>query len=201
MELVEQATCPDNDGENDEILAADFKPAVEALLFATDEPLSVTRIRDIFGGNTDKDEINQVIGELKDEYNSSPRGFCLEEVADGYQILTKVEYHHWVSKLLKKKKEYKISNACLETLSIIAYKQPILRVDVESIRGVQSGQMIRTLVDMGLVKVSGRSELLGRPLMYSTTKKFLQNFGLKSIKDLPSPDGKLEGKDKCLDEE
>ena len=200
MELAEQGICLDNVVENDEILVADLKPVVEALLFATDEPLSVIRIGEIFGENTCKDEIARIIGELQDEYNSSSRGFCLEEVADGYQILSKAEYHHWVSKLLKKKKEYKISNACLETLSIIAYKQPILRVDVESIRGVQSGQMIRTLVDMGLVKVSGRSDLLGRPLMYSTTKKFLQHFGLKSIKDLPSPDGKLEGKDKLLDE-
>ena len=200
MELAEQGICPDNVVENDEILAADLKPVVEALLFATDEPLSVTRIGEVFGENTGKDEIVRIIGELQDEYNRGSRGFCLEEVADGYQILSKAEYHHWVSKLLKKKKEYKISNACLETLSIIAYKQPILRVDVESIRGVQSGQMIRTLVDMGLVKVCGRSDLLGRPLMYSTTKKFLQHFGLKSIKDLPSPDGKIEDKDKLLDE-
>jgi segregation and condensation protein B len=111
--------------------------------------------------------------------------FQIEEIANGFQLLSRPEYHEWISKIRKKSGESKLSQQALETLSIIAYKQPIIRAEIEAIRGVQSGQMIRTLIEKGLVKITGRDEVLGRPLLYGTTTKFLDHFGLKSIKDLP----------------
>lgn len=198
MELEDQNNCVENNEttlNNTVTLNVDVKPAIEAMLFTADEPLSAKKISEILGdSNTSKDDIHSIIDQLKTEYEISGKGFQVEEIADGYQILSRPEYHEWVSKLLKKKREVKISHASLETLAIIAYKQPILRADIESIRGVQSGQMIRSLIDMGLVKITGRADVVGRPLLYGTTKKFLQHFGLKSIKDLPSPEVKTEDK-------
>ena len=119
------------------------------------------------------------------DYDTQGRSFQIEEIAGGYQLFTKPEYYEWVAKLRKKSGETKLSQASLETLAIIAYKQPILRADLESIRGVQSGQIIRLLMEKDLVKVIGRDESLGHPLLYGTTKKFLEYFGLKDLQDLP----------------
>ncbi|MGR3219206.1 MAG: SMC-Scp complex subunit ScpB [Candidatus Anammoxibacter sp.] len=190
MELLDQKVCVEdneiNASSSTETLSVNVKSAVEAILFATDEPISARKLSEILGdSNTGKEDISVIIEQLKIEYEVAEKGFRIEEIANGYQILSRPEYHEWISKLLKKKREVKISHASLETLSIIAYKQPVLRIDIESIRGVQSGQMVRTLIDMGLVKITGRADVIGRPLLYGTTKKFLEHFGLNSIKDLP----------------
>ncbi len=163
----------------------DLKPVVEAILFSADEPLPLKKINSIVGKKVPKEDLVEIIGQLREEYETNGKGFQIEEIAGGYQILSRPEYHEWVSKLAKKKKEVKLSHACLETLAVVAYKQPILRAEVESIRGVQSGQMIRTLIEAGLVNVTGRAEVIGRPLLYGTTNKFLHQFGLNSIDSLP----------------
>ena len=162
----------------------EVKRMVEALLFAVQEPISVRKISEIIEG-TEAKEIREVIQQLREEYDTHDRVFQIEEIANGFQLLSRPEYHEWISKIRKKSGESKLSQQALETLSIIAYKQPIIRADIEAIRGVQSGQMIRTLVEKSLVKITGRDEVLGRPLLYGTTTKFLDHFGLKSIKDLP----------------
>ncbi len=162
----------------------EIKRIVEALLFAVQEPISVRKISEIIEG-TEAKEIREVIQQLREEYDTHDRVFQIEEIANGFQLLSRPEYHEWISKIRKKSGESKLSQQALETLSIIAYKQPIIRADIEAIRGVQSGQMIRTLIEKGLVKITGRDEVLGRPLLYGTTTKFLDHFGLKSIKDLP----------------
>jgi segregation and condensation protein B len=162
----------------------EVKRIVEALLFAVPEPISVRKISEIIEG-TEAKEIREVIQQLQDEYDSHDRVFQIEEIANGFQLLSRPEYHEWISKIRKKSGESKLSQPAMETLSIIAYKQPIIRAEIEAIRGVQSGQMIRTLIEKGLVKITGRDEVLGRPLLYGTTTKFLDHFGLKSIKDLP----------------
>ncbi|MEK6765651.1 MAG: SMC-Scp complex subunit ScpB [Planctomycetota bacterium] len=162
----------------------EVKRIVEAILFAVQEPISVRKISEIIEG-TEAKEIREVIQQLRDEYDSHDRVFQIEEIANGFQLLSRPEYHEWISKIRKKSGESKLSQPALETLSIIAYKQPIIRAEIEAIRGVQSGQMIRTLIEKGLVKITGRDEVLGRPLLYGTTTKFLDHFGLKSIKDLP----------------
>jgi segregation and condensation protein B len=162
----------------------EVKRIVEAVLFAVQEPISARKLSDIVG-DTDAKEIQEVIRQLREEYDTHDRVFQIEEIANGFQLLSRPEYHEWISKIRKKSSENKLSQQALETLAIIAYKQPIIRADIEAIRGVQSGQMIRTLVERCLVKITGRDEVLGRPLLYGTTTKFLDHFGLKSTKDLP----------------
>ncbi len=162
----------------------EVKRIVEAILFSVQEPISARKLSDIVG-DTDAKEIQEVIRQLREEYDTHDRVFQIEEIANGFQLLSRPEYHEWISKIRKKSSENKLSQQALETLAIIAYKQPIIRADIEAIRGVQSGHMIRTLIEKGLVKITGRDEVLGRPLLYGTTTKFLDHFGLKSTKDLP----------------
>ena len=162
----------------------EIKRIVEALLFAAHEPVPIRKIVDIVQG-AEPNEVKEAIEQLCVEYNTYDRAFQIEEIANGFQLLSRPEYHEWVSKLVKKSNEAKLSHSSLETLAIIAYKQPIIRADIEAIRGVQSGQIIRTLIEKNLVRITGRDEILGRPLLYGTTKKFLEHFSLKSIKDLP----------------
>lgn len=161
-----------------------IKKIVEALLFAVQEPISVRKISEIIE-DTDVKEIKTTIQQLREEYDTYDRSFQIEEIASGFQLLSRPEYHEWISKIRKNTNESKLSQLALETLAIIAYKQPINRADIEAIRGVQSGQMIRSLIEKGIVKVVGRDEALGRPILYGTTKKFLEFFNLRSIKDLP----------------
>ncbi len=166
---------------------ADFEPTVEsvveAVLFASDEPLSPVRLADIV--ETGVKQIRRHVKSLNEKYKVANNAFRIEQIAGGYQMLTLSGYNHWLKKLLRARDDSKLSQAALETLAIIAYKQPIMRADVEVIRGVAAGEMVRNLMYKGLVKIVGRAEVLGRPMLYGTTKKFLQHFGLNSIKDLP----------------
>ncbi|UCF00424.1 MAG: SMC-Scp complex subunit ScpB [Planctomycetota bacterium] len=156
---------------------------LEAVLFASDEPLSVTRLADITG--TGIKQIRRHINNLNDKYQARNNAFRIEQIAGGFQMLTLSSYNHWLKKLLHVRDQSKLSPAALETLAIIAYKQPIIRADIEAVRGVAVGEIIRNLMYKGLVKIVGRAEVIGRPMLYGTTKKFLEVFGLNSLKDLP----------------
>jgi len=164
-----------------------FEPTLEsiteAVLFACDEPLSPKRLANIAGAGVK--QIRRCIETLNKEYETNGHAFRIEEIALGYQMLTLSGYNDWLKKLISTRSDSKLSAAALETLAVIAYKQPVIRADVEAIRGVQAGEMIRSLMFKGLVKIMGRAEVLGRPMLYGTTKKFLQTFGLKSLRDLP----------------
>ena len=174
-----------NDKEN--VGNDENKPAVEsvveAVLFASDEPLSVARLTDIVG--TSVKQIRQHINTLNDKYKANNNAFRIEEIAGGYQLLTLSNFNPWLKKLLRVRSDSKLSPASLETLAIIAYKQPVIRADIEAIRGVAVGEIARSLMYKGLVKIVGRAEVLGRPMLYGTTKKFLTVFGLNTLKDLP----------------
>jgi len=163
------------------------KQQVEALLFASDEPLSLRKLGSLLE-EVDSSDIKKAIEELKSEYESTDRAWRMEEVAGGFQLLTRPQYTDTISRLQKAKSDRKLSNAAMETLAIVAYKQPIRRADVESIRGVQSGELLRALMEKDLVKVVGRDTVPGAPVLYGTTKNFLVVCGLKSLKDLPKPE-------------
>ena len=156
---------------------------VEAVLFASDEPLTPNRLADIVGISAK--HIREHINNLNNKYQANNNAFRIEEIAGGYQLLTLSSYNPWLKKLLRVRSDSKLSPASLETLAIIAYKQPVIRADIEAIRGVAVGEIVRSLMYKGLVKIVGRAEVLGRPMLYGTTKKFLEVFGLNTLKDLP----------------
>jgi segregation and condensation protein B len=158
--------------------------AIEALLFVANEPLNTRELSDLLD-RAPIPEVRAALRELRERYAREPRGFDLTEIAGGYRLLTRPEYATWVSRLETVRREERLSRAQLEALSVIAYRQPVLRADVDSMRGADSGGAIRGLVEKGLVKVVGRAEAVGRPLLYGTTERFLERFGLKSIRDLP----------------
>ncbi len=162
-----------------------LKTIIESLFFAASKPLSIYELKNITDCN-DKEKIIKAIFELSAEYEARNGGFYLKEVAGGYQLRSKTEYARWIKKLIEPSGNSHISKAALETLSIIAYKQPVLRSDVEHIRGVDSGGVIRSLLDKGLVKIIGRKDIPGRPMLYATTRRFLEVFDLKDLKDLPT---------------
>jgi segregation and condensation protein B len=158
---------------------------IEAILFASDEPISAERLVNIAEFNGGVKQVKKCIETLNEQYAQSGRAFRIEEIAGGFQMMTLPEYNNWLKNLLRQRADNKLSPAALETLAIIAYKQPIIRADVEAIRGVACGEMLRSLMYKGLVKIVGKAEVLGRPLLYGTTKKFLEIFGLSDLKDLP----------------
>lgn len=157
--------------------------ALEAVLFASDEPLTLNRLSDIL--ETDSKQVRQCIFALNEIYRVNKHSFLIEKIAGGFQMLTLPTYNTWLRKLTRIRTDNKLTPAALETLAIIAYKQPVIRADVEAIRGVGAGEMIRSLMHKGMVKIAGRAEILGRPMLFATTKKFLQVFGLNTLKDLP----------------
>ena len=161
-----------------------IKSKVEALLFATDRPVAATKVAQIIGG-TDARVVKKAIELLRKEYDEQARAFQIEEIADGYQLLTRPEFRECVTKLRRSAVEARLSQAALETLAIIAYRQPVLRARVEGVRGVQAGELLRGLMEKNLVKIVGRENVVGRPILYGTTRRFLEHFGLKSLKDLP----------------
>jgi len=163
----------------------DVKNIIESLLFVAEEPLMVDRIKRILTHAETRD-IRDALAELAGDYEKRRGGFYLHEVAGGYQIRTRPEYTQWIKRLIQPK-PLRLSKAAMETLAIIAYKQPIIRSDVEHIRGVDCGGVLRVLLERKFVRVLGRKEIAGRPLIYATTKRFLEVFDLKNLKDLPTP--------------
>ena len=167
----------------DQEITTTVESVVEAVLFASDESLTEARLASIV--ETSTKQIRQHIKNLNDKYKANNNAFRIEQIAGGYQMLTLSPYNHWLKKLLRVRSDTKLSPAAMETLAIIAYKQPVMRADIEAIRGVAVGEVIRSLSYKGLVKIVGRAEVLGRPMLYGTTKKFLEVFGLNTLKDLP----------------
>jgi segregation and condensation protein B len=162
----------------------EIKPILESLFFISDSPIRLETLVDILP-ECNRDAILEGIRQIQGEYEDRSKGIELAEVAGGYQFRTKPNWAGWVSRL-KKVKAIKLSRAALETLAIIAYRQPVIRPAIEEIRGVDSGSALHTLLEKELIKVMGRKDLPGRPIIYGTTKAFLELFGLKALSDLPS---------------
>ena len=163
----------------------DIKNIIESLLFVADEPLTIDRLKKIISGAESR-ELREALEELEADYETRQGGFFLKQVAGGYQIRTRPEYMEWIKRLLQPK-PLRLSKPALETLAIIAYKQPVIRSDVEHIRGVDCGGVLRVLLERKFIRVLGRKDIPGRPLIYATTKRFLEVFDLKNLKDLPTP--------------
>jgi len=157
---------------------------VESLLFVTETPLTVDQLLSILQSRK-RDEMIEVLEELCREFNREHRGFYLEEVADGYQFRTSPQYADWIRRL-RRERSQSLSRAALETLAIIAYRQPVARAEIEAIRGVEVGGILRSLLEKGLVHIMGRRDVPGRPLIYGTTSKFLEVFSLKNLSSLPT---------------
>ena len=157
---------------------------IEAVLLLADEPLPARRLADV-AGLVDAAEARRLVVQLGQLYEVAGTAFQVEELAGGYQLLTRPRYHSWLARLKRTGHEQRLTPAALETLAVIAYKQPIMRAEVETIRGVACAEIIRMLMEKGLVRVAGRHDSLGRPQLYGTTRKFLQAFGLNTLNDLP----------------
>lgn len=157
---------------------------VEAALMAADEPLPARKLAQAAGlkGGT---EARQVVRALQALYEAEGSAFEVQEIAGGFQLLTRPEFHPWLMRLRRSNTDLKLSGPARETLAIIAYRQPIGRADIEAIRGVQCSEVLRQLMEKNLIRITGRDTSLGRPVLYGTTKKFLQAYGLKSLRDLP----------------
>jgi len=162
----------------------DIKPILESLLFVSESPIKLEALLGILS-EWDEATILEGLKRLRRDYEGEDRGLELVEVAGGYQFRTKPQWSQWVHRL-KKTKPIKLSQSALETLAIIAYRQPVIRPTIEMIRGVDSGWVIRSLLEKGLIRIMGRKEIPGRPLVYGTTKAFLELFNLNSLSDLPT---------------
>jgi segregation and condensation protein B len=158
---------------------------IEALLFVAGEPISLGRLAEVLEG-ADTDRIREALDTLRQNYDAAGRGLQIVEVAGGYQIATRSECAPWIKTLEKIKTATRLSRSGLETLSIVAYKQPVTRGEIEAIRGVDSAGVLKTLLERRIVKIVGRREGLGRPMLYGTTREFLHYFGLKDLSELPA---------------
>ncbi len=179
----------------------EVRSIVEAILVTAEEPVSPGRLLGVLKGLNGKD-IRQAIDDLNDRYDRGGHAMTIREVAGGYQLATRKEFGPWVRKL-HDRGQVRLSQAALETLAVIAFKQPVTRVEIDSIRGVDSAGVVRHLLELNLIRIVGRSEGLGRPMLFGTTKEFMTHFGLKSLADLPKPreleELLAEGQQKALD--
>lgn len=170
-----------------------YKSVIEALIFASDEPLNANEIIKAIKSTDGKDtqitvnNVEEVVKELNEIYEHNDKPFNIRRVANGYLFATKPEYAKYIGYITTERSKRRLSQAAVETLSIIAYKQPITKPELESIRGVNSDYIVNTLLEKDLITITGRSESIGRPLLYGTTDEFLKYFGLNSIADLPKP--------------
>ncbi len=162
----------------------EVKAIIENVLLAADQPVSETQFGSLFGDEVEKVSLKSVLEELIDEYGL--RNLQILQVAEGYQLCTRHDYSDWVRKFLKFDKTTKLSQPSLDTLAIIAYKQPLTKAEVEEIRGVDSSGVVRTLLEKKVISPGGRKKVPGRPIMYRTTRKFLEYFGLRDLSDLPT---------------
>jgi segregation and condensation protein B len=161
-----------------------WKAILEALIFVSESPLTLDRMKEVLGG-VNKRELQRLLAEMMEEYRKAERGITLEEVAEGFQFRTRAEFGEWIRKL-KKVKTTALSQPSLETLAIIAYRQPVVRMDIEKIRGVDSGGVLRTLLEKKMIKIIGKKDVPGKPIVYGTSKRFLEVFGLKDLSELPT---------------
>ena len=162
-----------------------MKNIIECLLFFSDRPLSIERLAEIMEIDS-LDEIKGAVEDLQKEYELRNSGLQVMNIAQGYQICTRGEFSSWVRKLYKSQTTFQLSLPALETLSVIAYKQPVTRGEIEKIRGVDASYVLRTLLEKKLIRISGRKKLPGRPMLYATSQEFLRYFGLKDLSEIPS---------------
>lgn len=163
----------------------ELKYAVEALLFASERPLSASEIAHAFDGSPNEAKVDEFLTVLKNDYEAQRRGFHLLEIAGGYQLVSDPRFSETLKKFYQSRIKKRLTQAALETLSVIAYRQPVTRADVEFIRGVNIDGALKSLLEKNLVKISGRKDVPGRPMLYGTTRQFLEHFGLKQLTDLP----------------
>jgi len=166
---------------------AKAKAVVEALIFASSKPLTPAEIRKVTKVLS-VSQIEKIAAELKEEYQQSGRSYELLEIAGGYELSTKKEFAPWILKIELQRKARQATQSALETLAILAYKQPLTRAEIEALRGVDTSGVISTLMEKGFIKIVGKKEVPGRPFLYGTTEKYLEHFGLKALQDLPSID-------------
>ncbi len=176
----------------------EIKAIIEALLFTWGDPLEISDISSVL--DLSKKEAKEIIDEMKDEFNYNMRGLQIIKINDSYQIGTRSEHYKWIKKLKRPKKERSLSNAALETLSIIAYKQPVIKSEIETIRGVKCDTAIYTLLDKEMIEERGRLDRVGKPIIYGTTDKFLKTFGLENLDRLPPLIDELEIEDKIKED-
>jgi len=160
------------------------KQILEAVLFASDVPVTLNVLTQVLG-NRSAEEVRAVLTEMAAAYESEERGVILSEIAGGFQILSRKECAPWVEQMLRSRRKIRLSKPALESLAIVAYKQPITKVEIDSIRGVDSAGVLHTLLERNLVTIKGRSKGVGRPLLYSTTQEFLSYMGINEVTDLP----------------
>ena len=165
---------------------------IEALIFASDEPISASKIRDIIVENEaqiefDAETVDDFVDKLNDIYESNGLSFRIEMLAGGYTFVTQPKFHYWLSIFQHQNAYRKLSQSAIETLAIVAYRQPITKPEIDQIRGVDSGYIIRQLGEKALIEVSGRADSPGKPLLYRTSRHFLKHFGLNSVNELPKP--------------
>lgn len=160
------------------------KYIIECLIFASEVPLTIEKIKDVLE-DTPKKELKELVKELMEDYHNLERGIYIREVAHGYQFCTKPEYAHLIHKL-RKSKPYHLTQPTLETLAIVAYKQPVTKAEVELVRGVDCTGVLKTLLEKKLITFQGRKDVLGKPFLYGTTSRFLEVFGLTDLSSLPS---------------
>jgi segregation and condensation protein B len=173
------------DGEEGPVLPpAEIKAVLEALIFASPQPVTTREIMKVLVG-VPKEDWHAALGELQAEYTRDGRGLQIVEIAAGWQITTRPEYNDWVRELLDPKTPTRLSIQALETLAVVAYKQPVTLPEIIDLRGVKSGGVMKTLLEKRLIRITGRKEVVGRPMLYGTTKHFLLHFGLKDLAELP----------------
>ncbi len=161
-----------------------LKAVIEALIFASETPLDVNKLADVLD-SVEKKAIRDCLARLIEEYNSENRGFCIVEVAGGYHFRTKNAWSPWIKKL-KKGKPATLTPVMMETLAVIAYRQPVLKAEIDKVRGVDTGGAIKKLLDRKLVRIVGRKDVPGKPIIYGTTQRFLEVFNLKDLSELPT---------------
>ncbi len=160
------------------------KQIIESLLFASDAPIGLATLVEVMAG-PDKEEIRTLLDEMAIEFEEAQRGVALVEIAGGYQLLSRKECAPWIEKMLRTRRKVRLSRAGLETLAIVAYKQPITKTEIDGIRGVDSSGSLHTLLERNLVLIAGRSKAVGRPLLYATSQEFFQYMGINDLSDLP----------------
>ena len=160
------------------------KSIVEALLFVSNNPIAKDQMLEVLKDVTKK-ELERLIGELNQEYIQNGHSFQIEEIAGGWQLRTRPQFSPWIKEMLDIQHRERLSAPALETLAIVAYKQPVTKAKIEGIRGVNVDYILHSLVDRGLIRIVGRKDVIGRPFLYGTTTQFLEHFGLSTLKDLP----------------
>ncbi|MCA9290444.1 MAG: SMC-Scp complex subunit ScpB [Phycisphaerales bacterium] len=188
---LDEGTGDDPDDAVALTCAEPLEAQVEALLISTDKPLSNGRLAELLelDGRDGPREVDDAVGALNEAYDETGRAFRIERLAGGWQILTRPVFGGVLGRLHRDRQSTRLSPAALETLAIIAYRQPIIRAEIEAIRGVACGEVLRGLLERRMVRISGRAEILGRPMLYGTTRDFLNIFGLASLDDLPEVPG------------